>query len=73
MAKISPLVPIVMFTQHASTVLDQLAKEVGIRAVVSKTEAFSMVSVIESLLGSDDPKTSPALPETTNRAQPEEV
>jgi DNA-binding NarL/FixJ family response regulator len=51
MSVVSPAVPIVMFTQHASPVLEEHAKEIGVRAVVSKTEAFPMVAIIKSLLG----------------------
>jgi two-component system invasion response regulator UvrY len=52
MSEISPAVPIVMFTQHASPVLEKHAKGIGVRAVVSKTEAFPMMRIIEALLES---------------------
>ncbi|MGA8143166.1 MAG: response regulator transcription factor [Candidatus Acidiferrales bacterium] len=51
MAEIAPAVPIVLFTQHASADLERHAREVGIRSVVSKTNAFPMVGMIEALLG----------------------
>jgi DNA-binding NarL/FixJ family response regulator len=51
MAAIAPAVPIVLFTQHASAELEQHAREVGIRSVVSKTDAFAMIGIIEMLLG----------------------
>jgi DNA-binding NarL/FixJ family response regulator len=51
MRAIAPGVPIVMFTQHASAELEQHAREAGIRSVVSKTDAFAMVGIIETLLG----------------------
>jgi DNA-binding NarL/FixJ family response regulator len=51
MTAVAPEVPIIMFTQHASTELDQHAREVGIRTVISKTNAFKMVGIIETLLG----------------------
>lgn len=51
--EIAPAVPVVMFTQHASADLEKHAREVGIRSVVSKTDAFPMVGIIEALLGSD--------------------
>ena len=54
MAEIAPAVPVVMFTQHASAELEKHAREVGIRSVVSKTDAFPMVGIIEALLGSDE-------------------
>jgi DNA-binding NarL/FixJ family response regulator len=54
MLKIAPAVPIVMLTQHASASLEEHAQEVGIRSVVSKTEVFSMVGMIEELLGHGD-------------------
>jgi len=73
MAEISPSVPIVMFTQHASPVLEKLAKDVGIKAVVSKTEAFAMVGVIESLLEPGDSKTSPEIAKVRAQTQPEEL
>jgi len=50
MAEISPSIPIVLFTQHASTDLERHAKQVGICSVVSKTNAFPMVGMIETLL-----------------------
>ncbi len=73
MSMISSSVPIVMFTQHASPVLEKLAKDVGIRAVVSKTDAFTMVGVIRSLLAPENPKTSAAVSGTTDQSQPEEL
>jgi DNA-binding NarL/FixJ family response regulator len=51
MSEIAPAVPIVLFTQHASTDLEMHAKEAGIRSVVSKTNAFPMVGMIQALLG----------------------
>jgi DNA-binding NarL/FixJ family response regulator len=54
MAEIAPAIPIVLFTQHASADLERHAHEVGIRSVVSKTNAFPMVGMIEELLGSAD-------------------
>ncbi len=50
MLEIAPAVPIVMLTQHASASLEEHAQEVGIRSVVSKTDVFSMVGMIEELL-----------------------
>lgn len=58
MAKIAPAIPVVLFTQHASADLERHALEVGIRSVVSKTNAFPMVGMIEALLGSGDGKTT---------------
>ena len=52
MAEIAPAIPILLFTQHASADLERHAHEVGIRSVVSKTNAFPMVGMIEGLLGS---------------------
>lgn len=57
MAEIAPTVPVVLFTQHASADLERHAQEVGIRSVVSKTNAFPMVGMIEALLGSGDSET----------------
>ena len=51
MAAIAPAVPIVLFTQHASADLERHAQEAGIKSVVSKTNAFPMVGMIEALLG----------------------
>jgi DNA-binding NarL/FixJ family response regulator len=56
MAEIAPAVPVLLFTQHASADLERHAHEVGIRSVVSKTNAFPMVGMIEALLGSGDSK-----------------
>jgi DNA-binding NarL/FixJ family response regulator len=50
MTAIAPAIPIVMFTQHASAELDQHAREAGVRSVVSKTDAFAMIGIIETLL-----------------------
>jgi DNA-binding NarL/FixJ family response regulator len=50
MTAIAPSIPIVMFTQHASTELERHARNAGIRSVVSKTDAFTMVGIIEELL-----------------------
>ena len=58
MAEIAPAVPVVLFTQHASADLERHALEVGIRSVVSKTNAFPMVGMIESLLESGDGNTT---------------
>jgi DNA-binding NarL/FixJ family response regulator len=55
---VAPAVPIVMFTQHASPDLERLAKQAGIRSIVSKTDAFPMVGIIEALLGPDGPSPS---------------
>src|ERR1700722_17706675 len=49
---------IVMFTQHANAELEKRAMDAGIRSVVSKTDAFPMVGIIEALLGPVDPKPS---------------
>jgi DNA-binding NarL/FixJ family response regulator len=57
MAEIAPAVPVVLFTQHASADLEKHAHEVGIRSVVSKTNALPMVGMIQALLGSGDPET----------------
>jgi DNA-binding NarL/FixJ family response regulator len=51
MTAIAPAVPIVMFTQHASAELEQHAREAGVRSVVSKTDAFAMIGIIQTLLG----------------------
>jgi DNA-binding NarL/FixJ family response regulator len=56
MAEIAPAVPVVLFTQHASADLERHAHEVGIRSVVSKTNAFPMVGMIEALLSPADAK-----------------
>jgi DNA-binding NarL/FixJ family response regulator len=56
MAEIAPAVPVVLFTQHASADLARHAHEVGIRSVVSKTNAFPMVGMIEALLSPADAK-----------------
>jgi len=58
MAEIAPAIPVVLFTQHASADLERHALEVGIRSVVSKTNAFPMVGMIESLLESGDGSTN---------------
>lgn len=50
MTAISSSIPIIMFTQHASAELELHAREAGVRAVVSKTNAFAMVGIVEKLL-----------------------
>jgi DNA-binding NarL/FixJ family response regulator len=54
MLEIAPAVPIVMLTQHASAGLEEHARKAGIRSVVSKTDVFSMVGMIEELVGQGD-------------------
>jgi DNA-binding NarL/FixJ family response regulator len=71
MSKISPTVPIVLFTQHASPDLEKHAKEVGIRSVVSKTDAFPMVKIIETLLKARDSDVGTEKPDGNDRSQPE--
>jgi DNA-binding NarL/FixJ family response regulator len=71
MSEIAPAVPIVLFTQHASTDLERHAKEVGIRSVVSKTNAFPMVGMIEALLGPTDSDPGAAGPGNPEMGKPE--
>ncbi len=71
MSEIAPAVPIVLFTQHASPSLEQHAREVGIRSVVSKTNAFPMVGMIEALLGSADSEPGAEEPGSTEKNQSE--
>jgi DNA-binding NarL/FixJ family response regulator len=52
--EIPPAMPIVLFTQHASAELEKHARAAGIRSVVSKTDTFPMVGIIEALLGPAD-------------------
>lgn len=77
MLEIAPAVPVVMFTQHASADLEKHAREAGIRSVVSKTDAFPMVGIIEALLGSDSSSTGGAEEAgrngDTGRARPEKI
>jgi DNA-binding NarL/FixJ family response regulator len=54
--EISPDLPIVLFTQHASADLEKHARQVGIRAVVSKTNVSPMIGLIESILTPSDSK-----------------
>jgi|ERR1700722_8906275 len=63
--EIAPAMPIVLFTQHASAELEKHALAVGIRSVVSKTDTFPMVGIIEALLGPAD--SSPAAEEPPQR------
>jgi len=60
MSQIAPAIPIVLFTQHASPDLESHAREVGIRTVVSKTEAFPMVGMIQALLGTEAEEAAPS-------------
>jgi DNA-binding NarL/FixJ family response regulator len=46
----APGLPIILFTQHASKDLEQHAQEVGIRSVLSKTNPFPMIGMIEALV-----------------------
>jgi DNA-binding NarL/FixJ family response regulator len=59
MSKIAPEIPVVLFTQHASPDLEKHGLEVGIRAVVSKTNSFSMIGIIEKLLAEKKTSQSP--------------
>jgi DNA-binding NarL/FixJ family response regulator len=67
MSQIAPAIPIVLFTQHASPDLERHARDVGIRTVVSKTEAFPMVGMIQALLGPGD--DGPAAEESANSGE----
>jgi DNA-binding NarL/FixJ family response regulator len=71
MSEIAPAVPIVLFTQHASSDLEKHAREAGIRSVVSKTNAFPMVGMIEALLGPTDSELAAADPGNPEQGQPE--
>ena len=71
MSEIAPAVPIVLFTQHASSDLEKHAREVGIRSVVSKTNAFPMVGMIEALLGPTDSEPAAADLEGSEKRQAE--
>jgi DNA-binding NarL/FixJ family response regulator len=71
MSEIAPAVPIVLFTQHASPGLEQHAREVGIRSVVSKTNAFPMVGMIEALLGPAESEPAAEGPGGSAKDQPE--
>jgi DNA-binding NarL/FixJ family response regulator len=62
--EIAPAMPIVLFTQHASLELEKHALSVGIRSVVSKTDTFPMVGIIEALLG---PSELPAAKEQKDK------
>jgi DNA-binding NarL/FixJ family response regulator len=68
MSEIAPAVPIVLFTQHASADLEKHAQEVGIRSVVSKTNAFPMVGMIEALIGSGE--SEPGAEESSKSGKP---
>jgi hypothetical protein len=52
--EIAPAVPIELLTQRASGSLEEHAQKVGILSVVSKTDVFSMVGMIEELLRHGD-------------------
>jgi len=53
--RIDPVATIVLFTQHASPALEQHALEVGIRAVLSKTDTIDIVTKIAAFFA---PKNS---------------
>jgi hypothetical protein len=61
----------VLFTQHASADLEKHAREVGIRSVVSKTNAFPMVGMIEALLRSGDCEPSAGEPGSLGKSRAE--
>lgn len=71
MSQIAPAVPIVLFTQHASSDLERHAREAGIRSVVSKTDAFPMVGMIEALLGPADSGPESERPGGSMKEQPD--
>src|SRR5580704_10365999 len=70
MMEIAPAVPIILFTQHASTELEKHALDAGIRKVVSKTDAFPMVGIIEALLGPGDSSPDLERPPEQNETTP---
>jgi DNA-binding NarL/FixJ family response regulator len=58
--KITPHVPIVLYTMHMSGQLDREAKKVGISKVVSKTEPFEIfVASLEEFLGGKNAAVGP--------------
>jgi DNA-binding NarL/FixJ family response regulator len=71
MSEIAPAVPIVLFTQHASTDLENHAREAGIRSVVSKTNAFPMVGMIEALLGPTNSELAAADAGNSEKGEPQ--
>ncbi len=71
MVEIAPAVPIVMLTQHASASLEEHAQKVGIRSVVSKTDVFSMVGMIEELLRHVDSAANTEEPGNNGHFPPE--
>jgi DNA-binding NarL/FixJ family response regulator len=70
MSEIAPAVPVVLFTQHASPDLERHAHDVGIRSVVSKTNAFPMVGMIEALLGPADSEQVAEAPASSGDEHP---
>lgn len=59
MMDIVPTIPIILFTQHASPQLEEHARTVGIRSVVSKTDAFPMIGIIQALLDNNKSAEKP--------------
>jgi two-component system, chemotaxis family, chemotaxis protein CheY len=49
MSDSDPTVPIILFTICPSKGIESIAQEAGIRAVVSKTEAWNLISNIEKV------------------------
>jgi two-component system, response regulator PdtaR len=50
MSQADPTVPIILFTVFASRALEAAAREAGICAVVSKTEAVELIKTIETAI-----------------------
>ena len=69
--EIATAVPIVMFTQHASASLEEHAQKVGIQSVVSKTDAFSMVDMMEELLSHGNSAPNAEEPGNNSHYSPE--
>jgi len=53
-ARILPVVPILMFTLHDSPAFKLAAKRSGVRRVVSKADSGAMISAIEGLLSQEN-------------------
>jgi len=49
--KLTPAVPIVFFTLHNSPQLEAEAARIGVRKVVSKSEAMTLIAALEHVLG----------------------
>ena len=71
--KILPTVPVVINTLHQSTQLDAEARKVGVRQVVSKTDANALTSAVEAAVNQRAPAVTPSRPPAAEPWKPPKI